>query len=77
MPDTSSAGSDGTHCRTGPCGMTWSLKRAAVCGMPCAPHDVQNPRRLQQKANRAEQALPALKRHWLSYTHRHADPGPE
>ena len=43
--------SDSTHCRTGTCGRTWSTRCAAVCAMRRAPHDGQNPRRLQLKAS--------------------------
>jgi hypothetical protein len=43
-------GSDSTHWRTGTWGMTWSTRCAAVCAMRRAPHDGQNPRRLQLKA---------------------------
>jgi hypothetical protein len=44
-------GSDSTHCRTGTYGMTWSTRYAAVCDIRRAPHDGQNPRRLQLKAS--------------------------
>ena len=47
----SAIGSDSTHWRTGTCGMTWSTRCAAVCDMRRAPHDGQNPRRLQLKAS--------------------------
>jgi hypothetical protein len=47
----SGIGSDNTHCRTGTCGITWSPRWAAVCDMRRAPHDGQNPRRLQLKAS--------------------------
>ena len=47
----SGIGSDSTHCRTGTCGMTWSTRCAAVCDMRRAPHEGQNPRRLQLKAS--------------------------
>ncbi len=43
--------SDSTHRRTGTCGMTWSTMWAAVRDMRRAPHDGQNPRRLQLKAS--------------------------
>ena len=33
---------------SGACGMTWSTRCAAVCAMRRAPHDGQNPRRLQE-----------------------------
>jgi hypothetical protein len=43
-------GSDSTHWRTGTCGMTWSTRCAAVCAIRRAPHDGQDPRRLQLNA---------------------------
>ena len=39
-----------THWRTGTRGMTWSTRCAAVCDIRRAPHEGQNPRRLQQVA---------------------------
>ena len=39
------------HWRTGTRGMTWSTRWAAVCDMRRAPHEGQNPRRLQLKAS--------------------------
>ena len=50
MPDEGGIGSDRTHWRTGTWGMTWSTRCAAVCAMRRAPHEGQNPRRLQLKA---------------------------
>ena len=47
----SGIGSESTHWRTGTWGMTWSTRCAAVCDMRRAPHDGQNPRRLQLKAS--------------------------
>jgi hypothetical protein len=38
------------HCRTGPCGMTRPTRCAAACEMCHAPHEGQNPRRLQPNA---------------------------
>ncbi len=46
----SGMGSDSTHWRTGTRGMTWSSRCAAVCDMRRAPHEGQNPRRLQLNA---------------------------
>jgi hypothetical protein len=48
----SGIGSDSTHWRTGTCGMTWSTRCAAVCDIRRAPHEGQNPRRLQLKASK-------------------------
>jgi hypothetical protein len=42
---------DNTHWRTGTDGMTWSIKYAAVSDIRLAPHEGQNPRRLQENAN--------------------------
>ena len=68
----SEIGSDSTHCSTGTCGMTWSTRWAAVCDIRRAPHERQNPRRLQLKAN----SLPwphspqrSLKKLWARMPH--------
>ena len=46
----SGMGRDGTHGRTGTCGMTRSTRCAAICAMRRAPLDGQKPRRLQRNA---------------------------
>jgi hypothetical protein len=46
----SGIGNDNTHWRTGTRGMTCSTKWAAASTMRRAPHEGQNPRRLQEKA---------------------------
>ena len=58
----SGMGSDSTHWRTGTRGMTWSTRCAALRDMRRAPHEGQNPRRLQLNTKSLSWAQSAQRR---------------
>jgi hypothetical protein len=57
-------GSDSVHCRIGTYGMTWSTRCAKVCEIRQAPHDGQDPQRVQLRASRLSWPGVVCARRW-------------